>query len=63
MAEILLARPAAGERLSYSVTRQDVISPQFPLGEAVLEKSGDNLVFALPDGGTGRGRRPLRPLQ
>lgn len=52
MAEILLARPAAGERLSYSVTRQDVISPQFPLGEAVLEKSGDNLVFALPDGGT-----------
>lgn len=52
MAEILLARPAAGERLSYSVTRQDVISPQFPLGEAVLGKSGDNLVFALPDGGT-----------
>ncbi len=50
MADLILERPQAGQRLEYSDLNDARIVLGFPSEDAVLERQGDSLVFTFDDG-------------
>ncbi len=52
MADILLSRPEAGVQQVLTAAPDSRFVFEFPAAEALMERSGDNLVFTFEDGGS-----------
>ena len=50
MANLILARPQAGQHMVVDSVPDSRLVLQFPTDQATMERSGDNLIFSFDDG-------------